>query len=108
MPLSRSSFLSALQTPFEPRFLQSPPLQTSTWASWSLTFAAGFVRGGVARALFARASLFLAFLAFFLEMASSSPTPGFAGRVLYWENKGFGLDGSEYTTSRDEAVSWAV
>src|SRR5918995_5234651 len=70
MPLARSPLLNAARTSFEPRVLQSPPLQTSTWASYSLTFAAGLTRDRVASAPFLAVPFFLDFLPFF-GMASS-------------------------------------
>src|SRR3712207_6077498 len=73
---ARSSSLSALRIPLEPRFLQSPPAHTRTWASWSRTLASDLARDGVAREPQASARPFLAFLAFFLEMCSPNPKPG--------------------------------
>src|SRR3712207_3427373 len=93
MPLPRNTSLSALRTSFEPRFLQSPLPQTSTWASCSLTLTPGLF-GSVASAPFAPA---FAFFLFFLEMGSSVPvspkrwssigrniSPGGAGLYHCW------------------------
>src|SRR5215211_799087 len=99
MSLSRSSPLSTLRTSFEPRFLQSPPLQSRTWASYSLIFAAGLFRG--ARAPFAR--YLLAFFAFFLEMVFPSTGSGLRRRNLR-----IVPDKSQYTILREGVVSLSV